>query len=222
MPLHGLRAEYYIKAMGMKVAHLVIEHDAPKQQIQVKAVSLMSNKIFPRINNTYVVSYLGNFLPRSYLREIDQNNVCDSVLTTYDHRSKEAVIIRHNPSSAKAFEISSHTRDYFSFMMLLTTQNLKDGVYRIDGNGLLYNAKLVYEKSEVIKTEKGKFNTRKYNISFIPLKKEKMPYIDMVTHNTLHKDTRISIWIGDNGVALKASVRKSALGMSWELIDFCL
>jgi hypothetical protein len=51
------------------------------------------------------------------------------------------------------------------------------------------------------------------------LSQEKAPYVDMLTHNFLSEDTRISIWISESGLPLKAQLKKKVLSMNWDIVS---
>jgi hypothetical protein len=47
-----------------------------------------------------------------------------------------------------------------------------------------------------------------------------MPYVDMVTHNLLKEDCKLTLWISEDLIPLKAVVNRGLISMSWEIRDY--
>ncbi len=220
MPLRAYYAEYYIKSVGLKVAKLTFDHNSDQKRITAKAKSIFTSKIFPRIDNEYIVNYKDNYLPENYLRRINQDSNQDVVNVAYNRDKGEAHMRMSREGSSDVYRIQAGTRDYFSFMAMLSREALDSGRFIIDGNGKLWCANLVFEKHESINTAVGRIDSRRYELTFTPLDSKEAPYIDMVTHNLLHESTRVNLWISEEKVVLKATVRKGLMAMNWELIEY--
>lgn len=218
--LHGAFAEYYIKALGLKIVRLRLEHNPGLGQVNVKATSLMANKLFPRIDNDYIVQYDKNYLPLSYSRKVNQDSNKDVVTVAYKRNTSMANMHFSKSNEVTEYRIDPLTRDYFSFLMMLSNSQLNSGTHTLDGNGKLWKTQLEFQGVETIKSPMGKHKTRKYRLRFIPIDDYQAPYIDMVTHNLLNEDTTVVIWISEDKVAVKATVSKGLLGMQWELIKY--
>lgn len=220
--LSAYYAEYYIKALGLKIVKLRLEHDVSAKEVKVSAKSVMANKMFPRIDNLYSIKYCEHYLPQTYRRDIDQDSNRDIVSVNYDRETQIAKMSMSKDKSVSSYVITKDTRDYFSFLTMLLNDHAGSGSYKIDGNGKLWQADVIYQKTEEIKTALGKIKAKRYRISFKALSTEKAPYIDMVTHNLLNEDTKVTLWISENKVALKANVSKKLISMSWDLISYGL
>ncbi|MDZ4182847.1 MAG: DUF3108 domain-containing protein [Candidatus Cloacimonadaceae bacterium] len=209
--------DYHIRSLGLNVASLSINHDASANTVSVHAKSLITNAIFPEIDNHYNISFNSSYLPQTYAREIAQKKVDDTVTVSYDHKNKRASAIHRNPRKSYSYDITADTRDFFTFMTMVSMGKAQAGSYVIDGNGTLWTAILSYHGRESIKTSLGNYSCRLYKVRFEPLSEEKTRYVDMVTFNVLSKSSRVSMWISDDGIAVKSNVRKGALSMSWEI-----
>ncbi|PKN79877.1 MAG: hypothetical protein CVU48_03990 [Candidatus Cloacimonetes bacterium HGW-Cloacimonetes-1] len=218
--LPGYVADYEVKAMGLKLATVRIENNTGAQLINVSVKSVYSNRIFPPVDNRYQVNYVSGYYPVKYYRKIHQNDLRDSVMVYYNRDNKTASANSTQSKIQGKYKISSEIRDYFSFFTMLTLEDLPTGKYVIDGNGCPWMASVDLEKIETIHTDIGKFTARKYNISFQNMTANKMPYIDMITHNLLNEDTTLNLWISTNHIAVKASMRKKTVSMIWDMIGY--
>ncbi|MCK9584415.1 MAG: DUF3108 domain-containing protein [Candidatus Cloacimonetes bacterium] len=213
--LNAQVAEYKISSLGVKVADLRIEYQA--QKTVVKAQNKGKIWIFPHINNRYEIEFAEQFLPKRYLRTIHQGELRDSVLTLYD--SPRATMYQKSTAEKTSYQVHPNTRDFFSLLRLICSNKSASGNYLLDGNGANWQACVSKGKMEKIKTSLGTFTARRHNISLKALSQEKAPYVDMLTHNFLSEDTRISIWISENGLPLKAQLKKKVLSMNWDIVS---
>lgn len=212
---HSLKAEYDIKSIGIKLADLAIELKADK--IWVHSKSIRSLPGFPHQDNIYEVAMASGSKPKTYLRLIHQGELRDSVYTVY----KENVAVMHTKKEGlrREYPFEESTRDFFSFLHLVGHNIGLKGKFKIDGNGRLWLAKLDYKGEERLTTKLGNFQSHHYELSFSPLSPVKAPYIDMLTHNLLSEDLKLSIWFSDSAVPLKAELKKKLLIMNWEIRD---
>ncbi len=218
--LNAYYTEYNIRSLGLNISKISIEHRQEQNSIKVRTKSLITNRIFPRIDNEYSIIYENHYLPISYIRNINQDSNVDSVSVRYSHSSLSAVMSSAKQAKKSKYHITSQTRDLFSFLMLLANGNITQDRYVLDGNGRLWNATLSDEGSEVVRTKVGTFKSRRYRVTFEPQNSSVAPYIDMVTHNLLNQDSIVTIWISDSKIAVKAVVRKKLLSMNWELTEY--
>lgn len=208
-------AEYKISSLGVKVADLRIEFQPKKTIIKVQNKGKIW--IFPHINNRYEVESRDGFLPQRYLRTIHQGELRDSVLTLYDPPA--ATMYQKSAGENISYPIKPMTRDFFSFLRMLCSQKDASGSFFLDGNGVCWRASVSKSEMDKIKTALGTFTARKHEISLKSLSQEKAPYTDMLTHNFLSEDTRMNIWISEDGLPLKAQMKKKIWNMNWEIVS---
>lgn len=213
--LTAVAAEYKISSLGVNVADLRLEFQANKAIIKVQNSGKVW--IFPHINNLYEVEYDNQFLPNRYLRTIHQGELRDSVLTLYE--ASRATMYQKSTKENTSYQIASSTRDFFSFLSKLCSQKSTRGTYLLDGNGTRWQASVSAAETDEIKTALGRASARKHEITLKPLSQKKTPYIDMLTHNFLSEDTRMSIWISEQGLPLKAQLKKKIWSMNWEIVS---
>lgn len=212
-------ATYDIKSLGLRIATLSITSSESRGVTEVKAASVISNALFPEIDNTYRVEFDANHLPQKYSRIIRQSSVSDEVTVVYKHSSRTAKATHRLGNRTYNFAITDSTRDFFSLLTLLANKSAVPSEYSVDGNGLLWSASLRLDGRERIRTKLGKYTCTRYQIRFTPLSAKTMPYVDMVTHNLLKENNKLTLWISEDGIPLKAVVRKGAIGMIWEITD---
>jgi hypothetical protein len=115
-------AEYVLKAYGLKIARLQINHDEKKHSITVSANSLVTNKLFPQLNNHYLIKYRENYQPESLTRIIRQKHLSDTVVTEFDFEKGLAISTRKSDGSVSSYTIKSGTRDVFSFLAFVSNR----------------------------------------------------------------------------------------------------
>lgn len=217
LSLHSRQMNYNVRAMGLSVASLSIERDPSAGIVSVKTKSLITNALFPSIDNQYTVRYSSGYLPLKYHRSVRQDKLKDNVLTLYDHSKGQATESHSKASENISYRVNSSTRDFFSFVAMLSDGNAGAGSYELDANGSLWKVSVSYLGSKDIKTDAGKFRSLGYKLSFNCATHTKPPYVDMVTHNLFHKSSKVELWVDGNGLVVKASMKKGAIGSSWEL-----
>lgn len=213
-------AEYVLKAYGLKIAKLSITHDKQRQSITVSANSLVTNKLFPQLNNRYLIRYRANYQPVSLTRIIRQKHLIDTVVTEYDFEKGLAISTRKSDGSVSSYSIKPETRDVFSFLAYLSSGDLKDGNYALDGNGLTWTAMLQQKQNETVKCTAGKFPARRYAVHFRKPAGVKAPYVDMVTHNMLSEDGSMNLWVSADNVLVSASVKRKGITTNWDMVRF--
>ncbi|HPM05124.1 MAG TPA: DUF3108 domain-containing protein [Candidatus Cloacimonas sp.] len=213
-------AEYVLKAYGLKIARLQINHDEKKHSITVSANSLVTNKLFPQLNNRYLIKYRENYQPESLTRIIRQKHLSDTVVTEFDFEKGLAISTRKSDGSVSSYTIKSGTRDVFSFLAFVSTGKAASGNYALDGNGLTWTALLQEKQYEAIKCTAGKFQTRRYALQLRKPSGVKAPYVDMVTHNILSDDGSMNLWVGENKLLVSASVKRRGITTTWDLVKF--
>jgi hypothetical protein len=121
-------------------------------------------------------------------------------------------------NSNSHYSILPNSRDVFSFLAYVISGKASQGVYNIDANGSPWLAKVQYKGVETVKNQLGKYPAKRYDISFSCLTEVPTPYVDMVTCNLVNQATKLSFWVSQNNLAVKAVVKKNAMSMSWDLI----
>jgi len=210
--------EYNIKSMGMKIAYISVNRNESQRMIVVKTHSLKINSIFPQLNNTYRISYDEMLRPLVFSRSVEQKELNEEAKTTYDHNLKTASLYRSSTNTSKDYTIGKNSREPFSLLAYISSGKAIGGIYNIDGNGLPWQAHVLDAGIETVKTPLGKYSARRYNITFTNLTGKKMPYIDMVTHNMLSESSKLSLWVSDEEIILKALIKKGAVSMTWDII----
>lgn len=208
-------AEYKISALGVKVADLRIEFQPNKTIVKVQNKGKIL--VFPHINNRYEIEFDKQFLPRRYLRTIHQGELRDSVLTLYTPPS--ATMYQKKADKNTSYPIGTSTRDFLSILRLVCSDKNAGGNYLVDGNGTSWQAWVSKAEMDKIKTVLGTFSARKHEITLRPLSQAKAPYIDMLTHNFLSEDIRMTVWVSEQGLPLKAQLKKKILSMNWDIVS---
>jgi len=211
-------AEYNIKSLGMKVATISISTNSDK--IEVKANSIGSSPIFPRLNNSYTIDLDNQHRPVNYTRKINQKTVQDEVIVKYNRVDNTASMHKKSTGTMNNYIINPNSRDVFSFMALLISGNAASNKYPIDANGTPWLATITSRSKDEVKTKFKKFSTTRFDIEFVSLSKTGTSYVDMVTHNFVNEDTKLSIWVADEDLAVKAVVKKRGISMNWELTGY--
>ncbi|HQF67536.1 MAG TPA: DUF3108 domain-containing protein [Candidatus Cloacimonadota bacterium] len=218
--LPGLSLDYDIKSLGLKIADLSLSCSIADGYIEALAVSEVSSAFFPSLENQYRSEFDANFLPRKYERKIKQTKLSDQVEVSYFHFAHYAKVAQQNGKRSSSYAIADSTRDIFSLLAMLIGGKAEPGAYSVDGNGQLWTAQLSKEGRERIRTNLGRFSCTKYVLRFKPQSPAKMPYIDMVTHNLLKEDSKLTLWISEDLIPLKAVVNRGLISMSWEIREY--
>nr|MDK2851045.1 hypothetical protein [Candidatus Cloacimonadota bacterium] len=212
--LPAQKLNYKVSSMSLKVADLVI--DMGPRTIEVRVQNQGRLSIFPHLNNIYCVQMNEMSLPTSYQRIIHQGELRDSVQTIYNH--PKAVMYRQSTGQSLKYKISNNSRDFFSFLYTLCENPSPSNSYILDEDGRQWRAYVRAKERQRIHTEVGNIYARCLEIQLEPLNDQEHPYVDMLTHNFFDEDIKVTIWISDNGVPLKAHLKKNFIGMNWEII----
>lgn len=213
LSLIGVRAEYNVNTLGMKIADLKIEMKPKLIDVKIKSTKVLP--LFPHINNRYTISSSQNFLPDKYTRRVHQGELLDEIETIYSQSN--AKLWQKSTNSEYLFDIYIDTRDFFSLLNLICNTPKPQKNYIVDGDSRAWQAQVSSPSHENIKTKIGSFKARKHVLSFVPLSPEKAQYMDMLTHNLLSEDVVLTVWISGDGVPLKANIKKKLMGMNWEI-----
>ena len=217
--LTAITADYYMKAVGVKIAQISIQQNDADKYVEVRAKSLRESPIFPKINNVYRIKHNGSYQPLTYTRIIRQKNVQDEVTTTYNHNTAQAYMYRNSDKSTTQYSIAQDTQDIYSLLAKVIAGQVETGTYPIDANGVSWQANITRYSSEIVDTPLGKYPAVRYEITFRNLTDKKMPYIDMVTFNMLQENNRLNLWVYNRQFAVKATFKKKGISSTWELFN---
>ncbi len=217
--LTGYRTVYNVRSMGLNVARITINHDKQYRIILAETKSLLTNQLFPSLDNIYLIHYEGSYLPRTYTRQINQDKVKDVVVTNYDRTSHTATQTRKSEREASVYPIRPDIRDYFSLFTYLCETQGDGGTYYIDGNSTLWQTTVKRIGDVQLKTKTGTHQTVRYEMRFTNLSGIKPPYLDMVTFNTLNESSVVNFWVDSQGIPIRAHVRRNLLSMTWEMVS---
>jgi hypothetical protein len=213
--LGAVRLKYKVTSLRLNVAEVDMELKDP--YIRISARTRINLPLFPHMDNRYEILHDESFLPIQYKRIVHQGEIRDSVQTVYD--GARAMEYRKSTANVSSYPIKEDSRDFFSFLAKICSDNNAGGTYYVDGNGRIWKATVSSKEIEKISTALGKQNARKHEIGFEPLSSQKAPYIDMLTFNFLDPETKLSLWISTNGIPLKAQIKKKRGGMQWEILS---
>ncbi len=212
--LPAARFDYKISSMALKIADLSIDLNSDKITVEAQNQGRMS--IFPHLNNSYEIWLDEDLRPKTYLRMIHQGELRDSVLTVYEH--SKASLHKQSSEQILHYELPADSRDFFSFLYILCQSPNPAKSYLLDDDGQSWKAEVSPPARERIRTPLGKMYARRHDIQMLPLCGDDAEYVDMLTHNFFDENLDLVIWISDNGVPLKAKIKKGLLSMSWEII----
>ena len=216
--LGAYNADYDIKSLGLKFARLNLKVDHAQNTIQVNARSISTGNLLSKLDNSYAISHDSNYLPQVYDRQIKQKDWNLRVNTEYDHGKGKATMTNSAEAKERDYAVSASSRDIFSFLAYCAAGLASPGTYPIDANGVSWQVQLSEEKQEKVKTILGTYFATKYILSFRQLGKGKTPYVDMVTFNLVNSGTKVELWISQEGIPVKAKVKKGSQAMSWDLV----
>lgn len=215
--LAGVTMDYDITSLGLHVADLKIVRDVPNRTVRVYVTSKMSNAIFPELDNQYLVHYDSQYRPLEYSRIVDQGKTQDNVKVVYDHTSGMASATHTGPLGTYKYSLVLGERDFFSTLVMICDTAPGTGTYVLDANGKAWNASITIKGTSKLKSAIGKSSCREYQILLQPRTKEKVPYVDMVTHNLFKDKNKVSLWITNDGIPVKAVVKMGLLSMKWSI-----
>jgi hypothetical protein len=217
IPLGGLTLDFDVRSLGLKVAKLSVTTSPEEGYVSVSVNSLITNAMFPALNNVYRSEFVGDYLPVRYQRKVRQKKLTDDIDVVYDRQNRRATARHTGELGSYSYAITAETRDFFSFMMLLSRSDAIQNQYTLDGNGCLWRVNVTKKGREELDLALGKVGATVYELEFVPQSEVKMRYTDMVTHNLFGRNSKVTLWISDNHNPVRAYVRKGLLSMVWEL-----
>jgi hypothetical protein len=215
--LHGFSADYKITSIGLKVADLSIRLNDISLTVHVK--NSEPSRLFPKIDNLYSLSFVDGYSTSRYSRIVNQESLSDSIMVVYHSLSDSATVWQRLTGTQHSYPLYMGSRDFFSGLVNIIRGNRINRSLFIDGNGKQWEANVEFGNYQQIRTPIGKFETQVVQLTFSPISTDRMPYLDMLTHNFLSPDSKLTLWISDNGVPIKATIKKKLMTVNWEIIQ---
>lgn len=210
-----------IEFKGFKVADVSIKHNDNEIDIYAKS-TVLANLFNYRFENSYWISKDNNYLPKKYIKKIEQHNFAENTVTTYNHDQLHAVRQCLNKGDLTEYRLFSDTRDFFSALFYLRTVDLKkEHSFTIDNVGKLSTISCKFITNEIIKTPIGVFNTTKVAISFKFIDSQPTARSDILTNNLVKPDNTLFFWFtnDENKIPVKAIYTLKRLSVNWVVRD---
>lgn len=214
--LQAVTMDYKVKALGLEVVSLKIGKEPGSLSIWVK--SLINNKIFPYVDNSYRINYTSNYFPTNTERKVINKKTRCNYYTNYNYATGSAQLTTSDHQNQK-YGITKHTRELFSLIMMFCDGKGKAGTYELDANGSMWQARARYLGTSKISTKAGNFQAQGWSFSFSSETHTKPPYIDTLTHNIFSPKNNTEFWVDNKGTLVKAKVSRGVLSASWELVS---
>ena len=214
--LQAVTMDYKVKALGLEVVSLKISRESQSLSIWVK--SLIHNKIFPYVDNSYRINYNKNYFPSNTERKVINKKTNCNYYTHYNHAAGSAQMTTSDKQNQQ-YRITNRTRELFSLIMMFCDGKGKAGTYELDANGSMWQAKARYLGSSKISTKAGDFQAQGWSFSFSSETHTKPPYVDTLTHNIFSSKNKTEFWVDNKGTLVKAKVSRGILSASWELVS---
>ncbi|MGB4309825.1 MAG: hypothetical protein WBI94_06060 [Candidatus Cloacimonadaceae bacterium] len=214
--LQAATMDYKVKALGLEVVSLRISKEPKSLSIFVK--SLIQNKIFPYVDNSYRINYDANYFPSTTERKVINKKTNCNYYTRYNYAAGSAQMTTSDKQNQR-YSINRHTRELFSLIMMFCDGKGKAGTYELDANGSMWKARAKYLGASKISTKAGDFQTQGWSFSFSSETHTKPPYVDTLTHNIFSPKNKTEFWVDNKGTLVKAKVTRGLLSASWELVS---
>jgi hypothetical protein len=227
--LHSENLVFYIEFKGLKIAEVNMRHTSyenvtkdPKQKvnsIEVTALSSgLSNFFNQVVDNYYHIQADYQFLPKSYMKKINQRNLTENSESYFDHKELIGVFFEKNTTEQQTYDIEADTRDIFSSLYYLRTLNLRDDIsFTVDNCGKLSRIKSTYLLTEKVTTALGDYNTNKVQISFVHKNNKEARQSDILSNNLIDTKNTLYLWFtADNAcIPIKAQYKMKAFSVYW-------
>lgn len=213
---------FNIDFKGVRVAHVEMTQD--KNTLTVKAKSTLLADIFSyRFDNKYEIVYGPRFLPISYRKTIRQHNFSEDTLTRYTRSplvANRAGIVNANQQINISYPIFPETREFFSTLYFLRTQDLRTShSFIVDNAGKLSSVSVKYLEAEQLKTNIGNVMTHKIQITFAHLDDKERPKSDILSNNLIEPGNILTFWIttDERRLPVRAQYTMRRLSISWSI-----
>ena len=126
--------------------------------ISITAKSTPLAKISTEIDNKYVIEFEKNYLPKKYIKKINQSGYSEDRFTIYDRYDLTAKRISLLDSAKYCgYPFLPQTRDFFSALYFLRKNFRKgNGEMVLDANKVLWKASYKIIKKEMLNSVLGK------------------------------------------------------------------
>lgn len=216
------RYRFSLTYLGMTVAEVVMKDEKTENQgiLSVQALSTRAGKLLFPINNRYCINYLGQYLPVSYEKDIEQRGFSLNKIANFNREHGKVVIT--DSSVQQTIELNSEGRDFFSSLLYLSdiirTESgnwIEQGSIIVYANNNFWQANYLYEGKQRIR----RIDAGKYRITFKRISNNESDRSDVLTNNLIKEDAELFLWYSqDKGeLPLRAEFTGSPFSVFWHL-----
>lgn len=210
-----------IRYLGIPVVDVSMETSSDRLVVQAESTALAS--LAADMNNSYIINYEDNFLPKSYKKIIKQKDYRENRITSYNRKDQTANRVSFIDSTLSVhYPILPDTRDFFSALSYLRYVQQESGTITLDANKLLWSAKFRLLKNETLKTNIGKIKCDKYLVEFTKLTDAKRERSDMLTNNLVDEEKQLYLWLTKDNkrIPVKVKFQMSPFSVYWHLTEY--
>jgi|GEM_PF-1238503 len=217
--LHAERLVFSIDYFGISVAtvemkledlhHSMIENINPYlidslEGSKKLSVTAISSKVSGLLRNTFDNIYTcftdRQFRPFLYEKVIHQSNFQEEAYIEYRLDLLQATYFDHITEYSRTYHILDTTRDFFSTLFYLRTLNLRENhILSLDVAGKIVIITTRWTGSETLRTNIGRVNTNKIEISFRSYDDTEKMRSDILTNNLHNEENKLFFWFTNDG-----------------------
>ena len=210
-----------IKYLGFNVVYVTMEDNGSELIITARSSALAS--IASGMDNHYSVVYLGDYLPQTYAKIIEQKDYQERRIITYNREEKTATLTSFIDSSRNCtYAIHPEARDFFSALFYLGKNlNENGGTIWLDAGNLIWQADYEMVKRETVRSYKGKQEALLVKLDFKKISETEKVRSDMLTNNLVSEDNNLYVWFTDDAerIPVKAKFAMSPFSVIWKVTD---
>lgn len=210
-----------IRYLGIPVVNVSMQTSSDSLIVHAESTALAS--LAADMNNSYMINYENNFLPKTYKKIIEQKDYQENRVTSYNRKEQTAKRVSFIDSTQNVnYPILQHTRDFFSALSYLRHAQKESGTIILDANKLLWSSKFKLLKTETLKTKIGKIKCDKYLVEFSKLSNKKRERSDMLTNNLVDEEKKLYLWLTKDNkrIPVKAKFQMSPFSVYWHLTEY--
>jgi len=210
-----------IRYLGIPVVNVSLKTSSDSLLVHAESTALAS--LAADMNNSYIINYEDNFLPKTYKKIIKQKDYQENRVTSYNRKEQIASRISSIDSTKNVhYTILPDTRDFFSALTYLRYSHQESGTIILDANMLLWTAKFKLLKNETLKTNLGKIKCSKYIVEFTKLIGDERERSDMLTNNLVDEEKELYLWVTNdkNRIPVKAKFHMNPFSVYWHLTEY--
>jgi len=210
--------ELSIRYLGLKVVNVDILDAENTLTVTAKSTGLGS--IASSMDNSYQSTYIANYLPVQYQKNISQKKYSENRITKYFRKDLLASRISFiDDSLNREYPIQSESRDFFSALYYIRHHLENPQKLYLDANTLIWQAEYKVMQTEVINTVLGKQEAYVVEVSFSRISQSQKERSDMLTNNLVNEDNVLTLWIStsDQRIPLKARYSMKPFAVFWIL-----